>query len=121
MFLSGMDLIKFSYLLNIDIPHEWTEHAEQQACMLADQAGKKREDMEVFVCLAAPECPESLAYQYWQRGLEHSLALQCVPICIVCASTFDQDFGHRATERFMVSMRTKGRPHHFQRLGFPKQ
>ncbi|CAE8682107.1 unnamed protein product, partial [Polarella glacialis] len=56
----------FSSLLFADLPHEWTEHAEQQAGVLAEYAGNKREDMEVMVCLAAPECQESLAYQAWQ-------------------------------------------------------
>ena len=78
------------------------------ACTLADQG--KREDLEVFVCCATPECPASLAYQIWQKVFEHSLALQCGPIRIVRAPTFNRNFGRKATERFMIS---KGMPQHF--------
>ncbi|CAE8688599.1 unnamed protein product, partial [Polarella glacialis] len=63
----------------------------------------KREDLEVFVCCATPECPVSLAYQIWQKVFEHSLALQCGPIRIVRAPTFNRNFGRKATERFMTT------------------
>jgi hypothetical protein len=120
MFMQGTTVIKFDYLLKINIPVEWTIDADSQAELMARSQGKRASDMETHVFLVAPECASSRAYQAWLTGLDHPLALQAVPICIVCASTFDRDYGHLATERFEVSMRVRGRPHHFSRMQFEK-
>ncbi len=120
MFMHGTNVVKFARLLKVDIPHEWTEHSEQQAQVMATAQGRNVSDMETIICLVAPECPLSLCYKSWLTATDHSLALQTVPLCIVCASTFDHDFGHMATEKFHVSMRLHGRPHHFQILKFEK-
>ena len=120
MFMHGTNVVKFSRLLRVDTPHEWTEHFEHNAQMLATSQGRNVSDMETAICLVAPECPLSLCYQSWLTATDLSLAQQTVPLCIVCASTFDHDFGDRATEKFHVSMRVHGRPHHFQILQFEK-
>ena len=112
--------MSFERLLKVDIPKIWTEHHDQQSEMLAKKSGLPLSEMEVFICLVAPECHESLCYQKWLHSLPMSEAILCTPICIVCAATFDTDFGIGATDRFWISMRARGRPHHFQRIGCPK-
>jgi hypothetical protein len=120
MFMQGTTAIKFDYLLKANIPVEWTVDADRQAQLMAMSQGKQASDMETHVFLVAPETTCSRAYQAWIRGLDHPLALQVVPICIVCSSTFDRDYGHKATEKFEESMRTHGRPLHFSRMQFEK-
>ena len=121
MLLHGTSVVKLSYLLKEDIPHEWTEHHDSQATLMAETQGWDIADTETMVFLVAPECPVSLYYQGWLTGLDRETALLVVPLCIVCAATFDTDFGHRATERFNTHMLVHGRPCHFQRMQFPKR
>ena len=60
MLLHGTSVVKLSYLLKEDIPHDWTEHHDSQATLMAETQGWDIADTETMVFLVAPECPVSL-------------------------------------------------------------
>jgi hypothetical protein len=121
MFMQGTDVIKFFYLEKEHIPVEWTVHHEAQALLMAESQGRDISELETMVFLVAPECTLSMCYQGWLTGLDRETSKKVVPLCVVCASTFDRDFGEGSTARFNRSMREIGRPCQFQRMQFDKR
>ena len=101
----------FTMLFQQDLPAHWKLEPDRAAKALAGlPLGLTADHIEIAPCLVAPDCASSAAYLDWRHS--QSKPDNSVPVCLWDPSTFETTFGPKANERFHLSMRLCGRPHH---------
>ena len=93
-------------------PEEFAAHASAMHML--------PEDIELTLCMVAPQCQSSMDYLMWMETLPKAQLVGCVPLISQHPATFVGNFGHTAFQMYDISMRLLGRPHHFTHAAGPK-
>ena len=100
-----------------DLPDPWNqEPTEAEMNLIASNLGLPKERIGTRVVFSAPLCPVSLEYQ---KLLQRQGNREQVGIVIEEAREWATAYGAQGVRDFMLSMQTKGRPHHLVRMAFP--
>lgn len=101
----------FVILQQKNLPAHWLIPPDWEARTLAGLPfGLNAEQVDLIPCLIVPECTLSASYMHWLHGLPKPNS--SVSVFVWDVETFNLAFGPKAKDRFILSMRLLGRPHH---------